>query len=66
MNLKDILEYLYKEEQNVSLTSFWDGGWDFALGDECNGITWHDNFCTLDIGAQAMLKAYEEMKDGKK
>jgi len=36
--LEQELKKLYDSEINVSITSFWDGGWRVALGDELNGF----------------------------
>ena len=38
LDLIDVLRRLYESEINVSLTSFWDGGWTVKLGDEMNGF----------------------------
>lgn len=39
MDLQTELEYLYSQEQNVELSSFWDAGWKLKLGDTTNGFT---------------------------
>ena len=36
-NLERELKRLYDSEINVSITSFWDGGFQVALGDHTNG-----------------------------
>lgn len=36
-DLADVLARLYRSEINVSIVTFWDMGWDVALGDEING-----------------------------
>lgn len=33
------LKALYRREMNCELSSFWDGGWTFKLGDRVNGFT---------------------------
>jgi hypothetical protein len=37
--LEHALRTLYAAEQNVSLSSFWDNGWQVRIGDEMNGFT---------------------------
>lgn len=32
------MQALYASEINVSISCFWDGGWDVKLGDEMNGF----------------------------
>ena len=36
--LSAVLQALYASEINVSVSSFWDGGWRVQLGDDWNGI----------------------------
>lgn len=33
-----IMNELYASEINVAIASFWDGGWEWKLGDESNGF----------------------------
>ena len=33
-----VFDELYASEINVSISSFWDGGWNWKLGDESNGF----------------------------
>ncbi len=35
--LIEILKDLYASEINISISCFWDGGWNIALGDLING-----------------------------
>lgn len=35
--LTAVLQELYENEINVSLSCFWDGGWDIKIGDLLNG-----------------------------
>ena len=51
-SLTEELSCLYKLELNCSLTSFWDGGWTFKLGDPTNGFQESHCFDTLDEVAQ--------------
>jgi hypothetical protein len=46
--LQSILDKYYKQERNVKLESFWDGGWIVMLGDELNGYTAESAFDTLE------------------
>lgn len=36
LSVEDALRRLYNSEINVRLESFWDGGWDWSLGDPMN------------------------------
>ncbi len=46
-SLSKILEDLYDSEINVSVSCFWDGGWDIALGDAANG--WRAKTCVDNL-----------------
>lgn len=35
--MKEILEEFYKNEINLSISCFWDRGWELKIGDEING-----------------------------
>lgn len=35
--MEEELRKMYDSEINVQISSFWDGGWSVALGDEMNG-----------------------------
>lgn len=37
MALIEVLELLYDREINTSVSCFWEGGWDLAIGDDMNG-----------------------------
>lgn len=61
MTLTEVLKYLYEQEQNVEISSFWDAGWTFRLGDRANGfiaesITVYD----LQHGADWLMQAYRD------
>lgn len=48
--LETELQRIYDLEQNVEISSFWDGGWTLRFGDASNGYTRterHDNLETL-------------------
>jgi len=50
--IEQILRDLYASEINASLSWFWDGGFDVALGDEMNGYGAQDTVSTLDEAAE--------------
>ena len=62
--LKAALDFLYSEEQNVCIQSFWDAGYVIQLGDSANGF----NTCVcvecedLDEGMTRFLKLYHEWR----
>ncbi len=37
MTLEEILTKIYDREQNIKISTFWDGGWTLAIGDDANG-----------------------------
>ena len=45
--LQHELDYLYSQEQNVELSSFWDAGWRLRFGDSANGFTDDGQFDSL-------------------
>lgn len=50
-SLSDVLKLLYDHEINVTLSSFWDGGWLVQIGDISNGFRASQNFRDEDFGA---------------
>lgn len=56
MKLERILNFLYSQEQNVVVESFWDAGWTFSLnsGDSPDRAT----FDSLSEGADWLLGAW--------
>lgn len=60
MNLEDVLNLLYSHEINCSVSCFWDGGWDFRLGDEANGIKEASHSNDLREGAAWLLSVAKE------
>lgn len=42
----NVIQSLYDSEINVSISSFWDGGFDVSLGDTMNGIVAAENVRT--------------------
>ena len=62
--LEQILADLYDSEINASISWFWDGGIDVALGDELNGYVAHDQLKTLAEAAEWLrAKAVEHYPD---
>ena len=61
MKLQTVLDFLYSEEQNVQISSFWDGGWEFKLGDQRNGFQKAAHFDSLDEGADWLLTTFEQL-----
>lgn len=43
MNLEQLLDALYASENNVTISCFWDAGWDIGLGDQTNGFVAQGN-----------------------
>ena len=41
MDLKEVLQRLYDSEINVTITTLWDGGYDFSL---CSPMEWPEAF----------------------
>ncbi len=37
--LQDVLDLFYKNEINVTIQSFFDSGWEWAIGDRFNGYS---------------------------
>ena len=57
-SLETVLARLYRSEINVSISTFWDGGWDVKLGDDMNGFEAETTiFCPSgDISHQRTLE----------
>lgn len=66
MSLIAVLQSLYDSEINVSISSFWDGGWLVRLGDEMNGYRATETFDNDQLDdaaawlASAARKAYPQ------
>jgi hypothetical protein len=58
----EILRRLYSYEMNVRIQSFWDGGYEFALGDDMNGFSDEETFEPeeLEEGFQWLLDRANE------
>lgn len=53
----DTLQDLYNSEINFCLSSFWDGGFDWRLGDEMNGFKASGCSLTLDDALEDLASA---------
>lgn len=54
--MNSLLQELYDSEINFEIRTFWDGGFDAALGDESNGFVAESNHDTF-AGAELWLWA---------
>lgn len=64
-SLEKILDRFYKEEINVTISSFFDGGWDFKIGDPLNGFQEESNHLRIPEGIEfleAWLKDYRKKR----
>lgn len=52
-----ILEALYASEINFSLSTFWDGGFDWKLGDEMNGVDTYGCASTVNEAIEQLAAA---------
>lgn len=57
---KHILQRLYDSEINFELRTFWDGGFDWKLGDHSNGFKAKGNADTFDEAVADLAKAAVE------
>ncbi len=48
LSLEEIIKKFYEAEHNLTISFFWDGGYDLVLGDEANGIKEEHNFKYLE------------------
>jgi hypothetical protein len=55
-DLFEQLARIYDLEQNVEISSFWDGGWTLRFGDRMNGFTKAEGGHTLESLIQALAK----------
>ncbi len=68
MTLKETLEKLYRLEINCEISSFWDGGWTYRLGDRVNGFKAEDGYyedlddCVQELWSAA-LRLYPKIGD---
>jgi len=53
----EILEQLYNSEINFRLSCFWDGGFDWRLGDETNGFIEQGTRDTISGAIDALADA---------
>lgn len=55
--MKNLIKSLYESEINVTISWFWDGGFEIKIGDEMNGFK--STFTTNDL---SVLEQHLEMK----
>ncbi len=53
----EILQRLYDSEINFSLSTFWDAGFDWRLGDEVNGFKADGCGFTLDDAIKQLVRS---------
>jgi len=54
------LQKIYDSEINVSISSFWDAGMEFRLGDESNGWKWQKDFWNFEEGMKELIEAIKK------
>lgn len=68
MTVDEALRYAYKQETNISITTFWDDGWQVKIGDDWNGFS-HEKKFKRDgfdlIGPWIVKSVDERIKSGK-
>jgi hypothetical protein len=52
---KHPLQELYDAEINFEISTFWDGGFDWRLGDHINGFKDSGNTNTFDVAVKELL-----------
>lgn len=57
MYLDDVMQALYASEINCSVSTFWDGGYEWKLGDEMNGFLAEGNEKTPSLVAVRLHQA---------
>lgn len=63
MTLDEVLRRIYRCECNISITTFWDGGYELKLGDHINGFVAEGNTDTaLEAAAWFDARAREHLK----
>lgn len=61
MNLTKALCALYNREINCEISSFWDSGWTFRIGDRANGFKAEGYFSCPDLGAKWLIEEAERI-----
>jgi hypothetical protein len=61
-DLVETLQALYSREINVSISCFWDGGWEIKLGDEMNGFRAEVVLENGELGSAAEWLAVEAQR----
>lgn len=67
LDLVTVLQDIYEAEGNVSIVSFWDGGWDVKIGDVWNGFDAEHTFRPeeFDEGVAVWLaRAFADLHPG--
>lgn len=64
MTLPEIMQRYYDAEQNIEISSFWDGGWDVYIGDKANGFKDQTNCETLKDVVEWLVEKFEELRLG--
>ena len=62
MSIKDLMRYIYDFEQNIEITSFFDGGWKVNMGDSLNGYKRPHHCNTMDDVHVALAMIYLELE----
>lgn len=64
--LEVLLEMFYAQEQNVSLSSSWDAGWDVIIGYQPYEIKAANNCESIEIATKWLWEKYQELYSDKK
>ena len=59
--IADILQEIYNEEINMTISWFWDEGIDIIIGDDANGIKAKSNFDTIKEAMRWLSKKIVEL-----
>lgn len=51
------LQDLYNSEINFQISTLWDGGFDWKLGDDLNGFSYEGSEVTLELAAESLVDA---------
>lgn len=49
INIIELFKDIYDSEINISISSFWDNGYWFQIGDNMNGFSWNMRFDGDDV-----------------
>ena len=59
--LEAILAKFYAKEQNIEISSFWDGEWTARIGDRTNGYSAISEICALHEVAEWFEERYRTL-----